>query len=126
MERLSLDRAPPPSSLYDLAFSPEGAVIVVLILFGAMVVLRFVTGATDDISPKLRDEWESHHKRFRTKDAAEYLRGAAEDESAIKFKRQLLMQVERERSEEHTSELQSLMRISYAVLCLNKKNNQNK
>src|SRR3546814_4512669 len=27
------------------------------------------------------------------------------------------------RSEEHTSELQSLMRSSYAVLCLNKKNN---
>src|SRR3546814_7435380 len=27
----------------------------------------------------------------------------------------------RTRSEEHTSELQSLMRISYAVLCLNKK-----
>src|SRR3546814_1289578 len=27
----------------------------------------------------------------------------------------------RERSEEHTSELQSLMRISYAVFCLNKK-----
>src|SRR3546814_6664391 len=29
----------------------------------------------------------------------------------------------RERSEEHTSELQSLMRISYAVFCLKKKNN---
>src|SRR3546814_1890410 len=28
------------------------------------------------------------------------------------------------RSEEHTSELQSLMRISYAVLCLEKKNNE--
>src|SRR3546814_1956634 len=28
-----------------------------------------------------------------------------------------------ERSEEHTSELQSLMRISYAVYCLKKKNN---
>src|SRR3546814_6236263 len=28
---------------------------------------------------------------------------------------------ERIRSEEHTSELQSLMRISYAVFCLNKK-----
>src|SRR3546814_1563697 len=27
------------------------------------------------------------------------------------------------RSEEHTSELQSLMRTSYAVICLNKKNN---
>src|SRR3546814_7287391 len=30
------------------------------------------------------------------------------------------------RSEEHTSELQSLMRISYAVFCLKKKNQQNK
>src|SRR3546814_10628009 len=32
----------------------------------------------------------------------------------------MLMQV---RSEEHTSELQSLMRISYAAFCLNKTNN---
>src|SRR3546814_7194415 len=30
------------------------------------------------------------------------------------------------RSEEHTSELQSLMRISYAVFCLKKKNKQKK
>src|SRR3546814_4076503 len=30
------------------------------------------------------------------------------------------------RSEEHTSELQSLTRISYAVFCLKKKNKQNK
>src|SRR3546814_3684388 len=29
------------------------------------------------------------------------------------------------RSEEHTSELQSLMRISYAVFCLKKKKNNN-
>src|SRR3546814_7784988 len=32
----------------------------------------------------------------------------------------------KERSEEHTSELQSLMRISYAVFCLKKKNNETK
>src|SRR3546814_9049374 len=31
-----------------------------------------------------------------------------------------------ERSEEHTSELQSLMRISYAVFCLKKKNKNTK
>src|SRR3546814_10622735 len=31
-----------------------------------------------------------------------------------------------ERSEEHTSELQSLMRISYAVFCLKKKNQNTK
>src|SRR3546814_5557223 len=34
---------------------------------------------------------------------------------------QILAQI---RSEEHTSELQSLMRISYAVFCLKKKKNQ--
>src|SRR3546814_6559584 len=33
---------------------------------------------------------------------------------------------ERRRSEEHTSELQSLMRISYAVFCLKKKKHTNK
>src|SRR3546814_9442157 len=36
-----------------------------------------------------------------------------------------LLQVVEFRSEEHTSELQSLMRISYAVFCLKKKKNQN-
>src|SRR3546814_7612517 len=33
----------------------------------------------------------------------------------------LMSVIENERSEEHTSELQSLMRISYAVFCLKKK-----
>src|SRR3546814_2322454 len=33
---------------------------------------------------------------------------------------------EHHRSEEHTSELQSLMRISYAVFCLKKKKHHNK
>src|SRR3546814_5457099 len=32
------------------------------------------------------------------------------------------MTIDRARSEEHTSELQSLMRISYAVFCLKKQN----
>src|SRR3546814_8463269 len=37
----------------------------------------------------------------------------------------LMLGVAAFRSEEHTSELQSLMRISYAVFCLKKKNKQN-
>src|SRR3546814_5135598 len=41
------------------------------------------------------------------------LRGAARDVAALDL---------RLRSEEHTSELQSLMRTSYAVFCLKKKN----
>src|SRR3546814_8734200 len=36
-----------------------------------------------------------------------------------------LSDVHDSRSEEHTSELQSLMRISYAVFCLTKKKNRN-
>src|SRR3546814_6447427 len=37
----------------------------------------------------------------------------------------LLLKFGTERSEEHTSELQSLMRISYAVFCLKKKQHKN-
>src|SRR3546814_6493849 len=37
---------------------------------------------------------------------------------------QVVAQGMKVRSEEHTSELQSLMRISYAVFCLKKKNKQ--
>src|SRR3546814_4156357 len=36
--------------------------------------------------------------------------------------RAMVSVIVRDRSEEHTSELQSLMRISYAVFCLKKKN----
>src|SRR3546814_14515929 len=36
-----------------------------------------------------------------------------------------VLEVPGARSEEHTSELQSLMRISYAVFCLKKKNKKN-
>src|SRR3546814_5454171 len=40
-----------------------------------------------------------------------------------KTKRAKRKREQQPRSEEHTSELQSLMRISYAVFCLKKKNN---
>src|SRR3546814_2285103 len=40
----------------------------------------------------------------------------------LEYDRRRLKGVVLERSEEHTSELQSLMRISYAVFCLQKKN----
>src|SRR3546814_1512065 len=43
------------------------------------------------------------------------------DRGRLAFERAALA---RPRSEEHTSELQSLMRISYAVFCLKKKNRQ--
>src|SRR3546814_8453836 len=39
----------------------------------------------------------------------------------VELNRLAALALDRERSEEHTSELQSLMRISYAVFCLKKK-----
>src|SRR3546814_5824339 len=47
---------------------------------------------------------------------------AADVEHMVADARQLGEQDAQIRSEEHTSELQSLMRISYAVFCLKKKN----
>src|SRR3546814_6229312 len=55
----------------------------------------------------------------RSATLADALAGAAEGDFV--FVRPETLQTLR--SEEHTSELQSLMRISYAVFCLKKKNN---
>src|SRR3546814_7821499 len=46
--------------------------------------------------------------------------GIEDQHSAIMIDRRLLITQAPQRSEEHTSELQSLMRISYAVFCLKK------
>src|SRR3546814_9539069 len=55
-----------------------------------------------------------HRPRARDREGFE---GTAQGEAAFGLRRQAT----RQRSEEHTSELQSLMRISYAVFCLKKK-----
>src|SRR3546814_6079378 len=53
--------------------------------------------------------------------------GIEKGKGGYKHKMKVLSLLDREtgvrRSEEHTSELQSLMRISYAVFCLKKKKN---
>src|SRR3546814_8626119 len=54
-------------------------------------------------------------RQLAADDHAHHLVGAFEDR----------MDAQITRSEEHTSELQSLMRISYALFCLNKKNKTN-
>src|SRR3546814_7658453 len=50
---------------------------------------------------------------------------AADSVSSIRRTRLTPKMPSRLRSEEHTSELQSLMRISYAVFCLKKKKKKN-
>src|SRR3546814_6403173 len=61
------------------------------------------------------------HRRRRT-DRPD-LAAALHAERVVRAQRAL--GADRERSEEHTSELQSLMRISYAVFCLKKKKTYN-
>src|SRR3546814_8446786 len=70
----------------------------------------------------LRDAVEHQHRRQRQARVAgaEHLAAAAGKELvAIQRRRSRHRSVPR--SEEHTSELQSLMRLSYAVFCLKKK-----
>src|SRR3546814_5688847 len=74
---------------------------------GSMVVM-------EDGLPK-----KSEYRRFKIKG------GQGNDDFAameqVLTRRLTAYLIERERSEEHTSELQSLMRLSYAVFCLKKK-----
>src|SRR3546814_6253737 len=52
-------------------------------------------------------------------------RAAVDPARQLQFMGQVVEPGDHPRSEEHTSELQSLMRISYAVFCLNKKTTRN-
>src|SRR3546814_10780473 len=58
-----------------------------------------------------------------TPDLVQEFRSLVEDLHDDRQRRPLPPYAVVQRSEEHTSELQSLMRITYAVFCLNKKNN---
>src|SRR3546814_964996 len=75
--------------------------------FASMRALRRPVGQTPDPAPSVRCECRCPFARGG--DRAIWPAGAP------------LGRTSRGRSEEHTSELQSLMRISYAVFCLTKK-----
>src|SRR3546814_5067421 len=70
------------------------------------------------IDPQGDVRWlRSDAHAYRGEDGTVIWDGVAIDITDLKATEEAL----RERSEEHTSELQSLMRISYAVFCLKKK-----
>src|SRR3546814_10577166 len=58
---------------------------------------------------------------FRSTDGKQFVRRRALVFHHVADQASRRVEVEHRRSEEHTSELQSLMRISYAVFCLKKK-----
>src|SRR3546814_5873103 len=96
--------------------------------------------ALTPISPFRPRRWrgalvpESTSIRFNVREAAKRTVSAVADQREIRDVKTVLVTTDRsrpltllfdpdQRSEEHTSELQSLMRISYAVFCLKKKTN---
>src|SRR3546814_2028609 len=73
------------------------------------------------------DSWMSNGVGGTTTESGHKFQHKQADHPFISFERVYAsvfstMSYYRRRSEEHTSELQSLMRISYAVFCLKKKN----
>src|SRR3546814_1372262 len=71
--------------------------------------------------PETRDSFFSFD--FLTASSTFRIPGAS---TATGFSQKTCLSTSTARSEEHTSELQSLMRISYAVFCLKKKKYKNK
>src|SRR3546814_1232221 len=92
-------------------------------LFPYTTLFRSQSHATQNFRCKVRKASEAHIRLFaeRIAHAQSAMIGNADDITRISLIRQLTVLGEEERSEEHTSELQSLMRISYAVFCLKKK-----
>src|SRR3546814_4640734 len=94
-----------------------------------------IVGDQDERKPELLPQVGQHAQNLRLDSDIERRRGLVSDQQLrIAHQRHrdhhALAQSPRElvrvlRSEEHTSELQSLMRISYAVFCLKKKIRQN-
>src|SRR3546814_1825568 len=87
----------------------------------------------DTLAPMLADDLTYVHANGLAEDKGEFLRKIVSGERRylrfVATKRRVHQEGELifvfGRSEEHTSELQSLMRISYAVFCLKKKTTTN-
>src|SRR3546814_4753054 len=82
-----------------------------------------VTLAEKSLDCELRTEkvWERREVFLRLNPAGQVPVFVDEDGTSIPGSSVIAEYLEECRSEEHTSELQSLMRISYAVFCLKKK-----
>src|SRR3546814_8783876 len=75
------------------------------------------------LTPDAADETAFKSESTKNNPAVQWLRDSYESDAARQVK---VPANQVRRSEEHTSELQSLMRISYAVFCLKKKNKKPK
>src|SRR3546814_10915980 len=78
-------------------------------------------GASDARSDIRASAWEIALMRNDIGDGGRFLQSTQPEYRDSGLHQRHLCHIDAARSEEHTSELQSLMRISYAVFCLKKK-----
>src|SRR3546814_3434905 len=105
----------PPSSTRTYTLFPDTT------LFRSVPVLLLSGARSDVVSRATVDEFlhvVPHAQHVELPQATHMVAGDANDAFTQEVERFV-----QSRSEEHTSELQSLMRTSYAVFCLKKKNN---
>src|SRR3546814_6489390 len=100
----------------------RGIKVLTLVSWPASVQQRFLEGHArgHDVPPRIEYPRHDFGDARRELDAI-----AAAADPAHPLGAYLVESTRSWRSEEHTSELQSLMRISYAVFCLKKKKNNN-
>src|SRR3546814_4737258 len=98
-------------------------VLFIPVFLGIIYTNGLLSDAREDVS-RTRSDWES--AELVVKRAEPQPGQAAADTAALAKARADLTAkaADHDRSEEHTSELQSLMRISYAVFCLKQKKRQ--
>src|SRR3546814_7203118 len=88
-------------------------------------IVRFleVRGAGDNAEDLFQDLWMrlTDRRMGPIADPLPYVMRAANNLMLDRYRSARQRELRDKRSEEHTSELQSLMRISYAVFCLKKK-----
>src|SRR3546814_4443609 len=92
----------------------------------ASFFVRIAVDRPDEFNARNSDKPAAYAQvGYKRVDKGRFRIGVMNDEDAVADRRDKDVTNEDVRSEEHTSELQSLMRISYAVFCLKKKNNYN-
>src|SRR3546814_10587952 len=92
---------------------------------GATAAVKVMQGATREIAPPAHVRMSEEDWPFWHSVIAEFARSEWTDHQLEMAAMLARAMADLERSEEHTSELQSLMRCSYAVFCLKKKTTKN-
>src|SRR3546814_2526270 len=98
---------PPGTTLFGLTGTDIGTLLAALATFAVLFALYTVSTVRDPMARRVKSLNERR----------EQLKAGI---TASTTRRRAKLVKKNQRSEEHTSELQSLMRISYAVFCLKK------